>query len=367
LHLAWIAGVVVVAIAIARLVRDGVTAAVVGLLVTVVVAGALVAAWVVPARDDAPARGDDRVLDTFATTSDPDLGRSVGLLAEQGFWRPADDRPRDDLGIVFPFVAGAVIAGAVAGLVLARGTPLAGLAAAIAGAGIVGWLLAHGADGPLGALYEFAFRNVPGFGLMREAQKWDALVCLAVAFGLGCFAAALARAELQTFAWIVVVLPFALAPTLVWGLTNRIEVSRYPESWARVRPDVAALEGEVVVLPWHEYVLPGFTGNRTVEQPAESYFGDQVIASRDPGVEGLPGDRGHRGAVATAIEHARADAAAGRTVDLGADLDELGVRGVLVVGDGGDDDDGFDLADDPRLRRAVADDRIALWVVEPRG
>jgi hypothetical protein len=54
-------------------------------------------------------------------------------------------------------------------------------------------------------------------------------------------------------------------------------------------------------------------------------------------------------------------------VGLGADLDELGFGGVLVVGPGTRDDggDGVDLGEDSRLRREVDDDGIALWVVTP--
>src|SRR5262249_27699703 len=158
--------------------------------------------------------------------------------------------------------------------------------AALALAGIAGWLLAHGTAGPIGGLYRAMFRTIPAFGVMREAQKWDALVALALAAGLGCFAAALARAELGGGGWLGVALPVAFAPTLAWGLDGRVEPSHYPQSWANVRTAVDRVHGDVIVLPWQEYVLPGFTGNRTVAQPATGYFGRSVIASTDAQVAG---------------------------------------------------------------------------------
>jgi hypothetical protein len=203
------------------------------------------------------------------------------------------------------------------------------------------------------------FDTVPGFGVMREAQKWSGLVSLAVAVGIGLFAAALVRAELPPVAWIAAALPIALAPTLAWGLSNRLEVSRYPMAWERLEPEVARVDGDVIVLPWEQYVLPGFTGNRTVEQPAPSYFGSSIVVSRDPRVEGLPSDTGRRARISDALRDARADADAARPLGLGADLERLGVGGVLVT----TGDDSLPLADDPRLERVDADGELALWVV----
>jgi hypothetical protein len=207
------------------------------------------------------------------------------------------------------------------------------------------------------------FDSVPGFGVMREAQKWNALVSLAIAVGIGLFATALVRAELRAVAWVAVALPVAIAPTLAWGLTNRLEPSRYPAAWARMQPQLAGVDGDVIVLPWEQYVLPGFTGNRTVEQPAPSYFGSGVVTSRDAGVDGLTADTGRRAVVAEALRDARADGEAGRTVGLSGELRDLGIAAVLVVGD----DDGVPLADDDGFRRAHEEGNVALWVVDPSG
>ena len=298
LHFVWIGALLVLCIALVRMAGADGPRAMAGVAVVVSVGAVVVLAWFVPTMlgSDGDRRPHDteRVLTTFETRSDPDLGRSLGLLAQQGFWRPAADRPRDDLGAAFVVIAGASIAAAVTGLILARRSRAAVLAGGIALAGIAGWLLAHGAAGPAGALYRFAWRSVPGFDVMREAQKWNALVSLMIATGLGLLARELARRGSRTVAWALLAVPVALAPTTVWGLWNRIEPSRYPASWAAARLEVDAVDGDVIALPWEHYILPGFTGNRTVAQPAPAYFGRRVVASDDSGVAGIAGDTGRR-------------------------------------------------------------------------
>jgi hypothetical protein len=349
LHFLWIGGLLVGAVAVVRG-RDGArVCAGAGVIVA-----AVVATWLLVVHAGGNP-GDARALQTFGTTPDADLGRSLGLLAEQGFWRTVVTRPRDDLGVFFPFVACVVVAAAGAGLVAARSK----LAAAVAIAGGAGWLLAHGDAGPVGLLYRVAYAHLPGFGVMREAQKWDALVCLAIAAGLGSAASAMTRTCARRCAAALVGLPLLLAPTLAWGLAGRIEPSRYPASWRVVDAAAARIDGDIVVLPWQLYVRPGIAGNRTIADPVGSYFGHRLLVSRDPDAPGLEGDTGRRAAIGAAVRAAAADAAAGRPVRLGAALARLGVGGVLVV-DGAAE---VPVDRDRGLARAVSADHLALFVV----
>jgi hypothetical protein len=338
-HFAWIGGLLVLAIAVVRRRERGVVAA---FGIALAITGVSVAVWLVGAHGSVPPRGTTQVLNSFATKTDTDLGRSAGLLAEQGFWRPVVTRPRDDLGAAFPLIAGMTVTAAAVGLALARKR-----AAAFALAALVAWILAHGAAGPFGALYRFLFVHVPGFGVMREAQKWDALVCLAIAVGIGCFAARLKRA-----AWAVVLLPVALAPTMAWGLSGRIAPTRYPASWASVRTAVDALHGDVAVIPFEQYPEPAITGDRTVANLGRSYFGAHAIASRDPHVPGLPGDSGIRAQISAALTNDPAH--------IGAGLRALGLRGVLVLGP-----DTVPFHRDPSMIQVATGTSVALWVVQP--
>jgi hypothetical protein len=358
LHFAWIGGVVVVAITGVRARELEIRRTLAGVGLAVGVAAAVFGAIALGGRHAAPPTGDARVLTSFATTSDPDLGRSLGLLAQQGFWRPSAHRPRDDLGAFFPAIAGLSIGSAALGLWCARGTTRARLAGGATIAAGAGWLLAHGSAGPTGSAYRFLFEHLPGFGAMREAQKWSALVSLAMAVGTGCLALAISATRARRAAWVVVAVPFALAPTLAWGLDGRIRPSRYPVSWVEIRRAVDALHGDVVALPWEQYVRSGLTGNRTTANPAPSYFGARVVASRDPGVRGLSADTGRRAQVSAAIADARADAAAGRPLALGPRLARLGFRAVLVLGA-----PEVPLERDRDLTRSATADGVTLWVV----
>jgi hypothetical protein len=336
-HFLWIGGLLLLSIAVTHRRERRVVA---GFGIALAIAGAAFGGWLLAAHGTLPPRGTPQVLDSFATKSDADLGRSAGLLAEQGFWRPVVTRPRDDLGVAFPLIAGASIAAAGIGLVLARRR-----AACFALAALAGWVLALGTAGPFGSVYRLLFVHLPGFGVMREAQKWDALVCLAIAVGTGCLAARIA----SKWAWCVVLLPIALAPTLAWGLSNRIAPSHYPASWSRVRAAVDALGGDVVVVPFEQYPDPVITGDRTVANLGPSYFGPHVIASRDPQVPGLPGDTGRRAQIAAAL-HDRSH--------VGRRLRDLGVRGVLVLGP-----DALPFGRDPALLRGPSGDGASLWVI----
>jgi hypothetical protein len=358
LHFAWIGGVVVCAAALVRVLELGPALAARAFAIVLVVTGAITAAWMLFAPPSASPRGTTAVLTTFATKPDPDLGRGLGILAQQGFWRTVVTRPRDDLGVLFPMIAGASIAAAALGLWLARRTPRARLAAVAAISGLAGFVLAFGNQGPLGSLYTLLFLHLPGFGMMREAQKWVALVSLAIAVGTGCFANALASSRRPRLAWAVIAIPLAFAPTMAWGLDGRIAPAHYPASWTAVRTAVDGLRAPVVVLPWEEYPAPVVTGDRTVANLGPSYFGERVVTSRDPDVPGVPADRGARAEVATAVHAAEAQATIGAPLHLGADLARLGYRGVLVIGP-----DALPLARDPGLHETATASGASLWVI----
>jgi hypothetical protein len=361
LHFAWIGGLLVLCVAIVRARELGAARVFGGFAIAAGLAAGLVGLGVLATHPSISPRGSVAVLTSFGTRSDPSLGRSLGILAQQGFWRSVVPRPRDDLDRFFPVIAGASIAAAGLGLVLARGTTRARLAASVAVAGVSGWVLAHGSAGPFGSVYRAMFEHLPGFGVMREAQKWVALVSLGIAVGTGCLAAAIARTRVPRAAWAVVLIPIALAPTLAWGLSDRIEPVHYPGSWAAVRSATDRVPGDIVALPWEQYPMSVITGDHTIANPAPAYFGSRIVTSRNPGVDGLPGDKGRRAAIAGAVDAARADAAAGRPVRLGAALARLGYRAVLEVGS-----PDVPLDRDTSLTRQIGADGVALWVVNPQ-
>jgi hypothetical protein len=111
----------------------------------------------------------------------------------------------------------------------------------------------------------------------------------------------------------------------------------------------------VVVLPFEQYPEPVITGDRTVANLGPSYFGSHVIASRDPQVPGIPGDRGRRAQIAAALR-------AGDPARVGERLRDLGVRGVLVLGP-----DALPFERDPALVRGPSGDGASLWVISQKS
>ena len=158
-------------------------------------------------------------------------------------------------------------------------------------------------------------------------------------------------------AWLFAALPIVLAPTLAFGLANRIEPSRYPASWKVVRTDFDALPGTVVALPWTQYVATDLAANRSVANPLGGYFGHRLLTSRDADVAGLAPDTGRRAAIAGAVRAAKADTAAGVRFNSGP-VRRLGVAGVVVAGD-----PGIPLDRDPDLVHEVAGDGLVLYRV----
>lgn len=139
-------------------------------------------------------------LATYATTGDPHLGLFVNVLGLYGFWRlgPGPQLPKDVvtgwpfLLLALLFVAGL---GAVSRLRRRQDPGDDGgvhtrnwrTATTLLIAGIAGYFLALGDQGPTGPLFRWAYFHVPFFALIREPQKFLMLTALALAvfFGWG--------------------------------------------------------------------------------------------------------------------------------------------------------------------------------------
>ena len=361
-HFAWLGGVVVLAVVPVLWREEGGRAVARRVGQTLVVAAAISAVWIVPLRGETGAgSGTEQVLDAFGTRADQDLGRTVGLVAQQGFWRPAPTEPRDQLGWWFPPLAGATVAFAVVGLVVATGRArLVARPAAIAAG--VGWVLAHGAAGPLGFLFRWAWHVVPGFAVMREAQKFVSLVALASAVGI---AAAVGRlrdpgrgvprvlGDVSTAAAVLLVVAFT--PTLAGGLGDQVEPSRRPASVAAIRSHLESDAGAAIAVPWGLYVRSVPTDGRFVAAPARAWFGDRVERSEDPGLVGLRDDDPRSQAVARVLERA-----VDRPRTLVPGLRALRVRWVVEIVDPAAR--GLVLAR-TGMQLAVSDPAIRLWRV----
>src|SRR5258708_7210814 len=122
-------------------------------------------------------------------------------------------------------------------------------------------------------------------GLTREPDKFSVLVALAYAYGFGWGIAWLTTGSRQKAAQLVpaalaFALPLAYTPNLFGGLGGQVNASEVPSSWA----SASRLTGDATVLflPWHEYFPTPFTGQRTIANPAASYFAGTGLAGQKP-------------------------------------------------------------------------------------
>ncbi len=299
-HLAWVGGLLVLgALAAQGRWGAGWQAAARHGSVAVAVTLALTLPWLVVLAPDATPSGTVGALDAFATRADPQLGLTLGLIAQEGFWRPSPASWPGPVAVRLAALAAVLGLGALGFWSAHRrhrmgAAPDGGgvLTPALVGIAALGVVLAHGSQGPLGGTFSLAIDAVPGFSVMREAHKFTMLVTLAQAVGLALGVAALLDVLPDLARKVAVPLlclaPLLLAPATPWGLQGSLATSRYPQSWAEVGRIIEADDLSMAVLPWVHYADPGFTGGRVVAAPARSYFGSRALVSLDPGLAGVP-------------------------------------------------------------------------------
>jgi len=268
-------------------------------------------------------------LTAYRTQADPRVGLLVNVAGLYGFFRPGPTEPKNLFSGWPAVLAALMLIVAVGYVAVLRDAAHRRDGLAILAAGITGYFLALGDQGPTGGLFRLAYEHVPGFVMMREPDKFAVLVALAYAYGFGWGIAWLRTRSRQKVAQIAVaalaiVLPFAYTPNLLGGLGGQVKASEFPSSWAIA----SRLAGQdtVLFLPWHEYFPTPFTGQRAIANPAALYFAGTVLTSQNPGL-------GY-GFAAEDPEHVFLDKVLGPPVDLQrmrVALAGLGVRFVALA------------------------------------
>jgi hypothetical protein len=243
------------------------------------------APWLVPAlREAGSLPADPEGVAAFAAKPDTPLGLLPSLVTTGGIWNravwPAERGSAVVATCALLLVVAAVAAGAGPWRRLAPG-----LAGATLVAGAVGMLLAvAGAVPGIQALVRLLVLHVPGGGLVRDGQKFLALALLPLAACAG-LAADRARPYLRTGAWVLVLLPAAVLPSLAWGLHGRLEPVTYPPSWSALRVEVeratSSAPGAVAVFPFTYYRRYAWNGDRVVLDPVPRLLDADVVANDD--------------------------------------------------------------------------------------
>ncbi len=287
-HYLFLAGTVVVVAAVAHAVarRRREALAGMGLLG---VGLAVSTYWLVPAiragaGSSAQVTASD--LGAFRTLGDPTLGLFGNVVGLYGFFRPGAPLVKDALS-GWPLVLLALLLVVGFGLVDLgrRGAPASALAWSCVAICALGAFAAMGTQGPTGALYAWCFAHVPGFHVLREAQKFDALVALGYAVGFGAGVSALTRSMSPVrgralAAAALLAVPVVYGYTELWGFSVSGQGSATPA--AVVAADRAMAPGETaLVLPWAAYYPVPWLGDRVVANPLASAFDRPVIAADD--------------------------------------------------------------------------------------
>jgi hypothetical protein len=301
-------------------------------------------------------------LTAYRTRGDPRFGLLVNVAGLYGFFRPGPTEPKN-LFSGWPAVLAALLVIVAVGYVaVLRDAAHRRNGLAILAAGIAGYFLALGDQGPTGGLFRLAYEHVPGFVVMREPDKFAVLVALAYAYGFGWGIAWLTTRSRQKVAQVAVTalaiaLPLVYTPNLLGGLGGQVKASELPSSWSIA----SRLAGQdtVLFLPWHEYFPTPFTDQRTIANPAAFYFGGTVLTSQNPGL-------GY-GFAAEDPEHAFLDTMLGPPVALQRThvaLADLGVRFVALA-KVADWRDFARVGDVPGIRLVYSSSSLDLFSVAP--
>jgi hypothetical protein len=225
-------------------------------------------------------------LAAYRTQGDPRVGLFANVAGLYGFFRPGPVEPKNLLSGWPAVLAALLVVVAIGYAAVLRDAAHRRDGLAVLAAGIAGYFLALGSQGPTGSLFGFAYEHIPGFVIMREPDKFAVLVALAYAYGFGHGIAWLANWSRGKVAWaapaaLAVALPLAYTPNLLGGLGGQVTASQVPASWS-VASRIAG-QNTVLFLPWLEYFQTPFTGHRVIANPAADYFDGTVITGQDPG------------------------------------------------------------------------------------
>jgi hypothetical protein len=225
-------------------------------------------------------------LASYRTQADPQLGLLANVAGLYGFFRPGPTEPKNLLSGWVAVLAALLLVSAVGYAAVLRDQAHRRDGLAILAAGMAGYFLALGDQGPTGTLFLLAYEHVPGFVVMREPDKFASLTALAYAYGFGqgiSWLIARSRGKGARIATVALagVLPLSYTPNLMGGLGGQVKASTFPSSWS-VAGRIAG-SGTVLFLPWRQYFPTSFTDQREITNPAPQYFAGTVLASQDPG------------------------------------------------------------------------------------
>jgi hypothetical protein len=233
----------------------------------------------------------------FAPRAEPGLGTLLSLASLGGIWN----------GEAVP--ASRTTLFAISSALVLLGIVVAGLPAAARHPALVPLLVlgalsvlipAALATGPGLHLLRAVVDAAPGFGVLRDGQKWVALAMPGyTAAGAGAVVT-LRRWLRPTATALVCCLALILAlPDLAWGVWGRVEPAHYPPGWAAVASAINADPRTVAVLPAGTMRRFVWSGPAPVLDPLPRWVRANVLATGDLVISGVtvPGEGNHARAI----------------------------------------------------------------------
>ncbi|MFF0817952.1 hypothetical protein ACFYVR_22720 [Rhodococcus sp. NPDC003318] len=297
------------------------------------------------ALSGAGAQGSDPSgVAAFAARAEPGLGTIGSLAGLGGIWN-ADAVPGSRTtpwALVGTALLLALVVCGLPALWRRRRNPVIVTLAVFAAAAVILPALGATAWG-LGA-GEWAVVHVPGYGLLRDAQKWVASAAPFYALAAAAGVTTIARLARRVFtperrgrertaaaAAVAIAAVLVSLPDLAWGVGGALRPVHYPDSWRQVAGLLAGADGEVAVLPAGTFRRFTYTGSAPVLDPAPRMLpldvpqsGRLLVGSSEPGPASgytdIDGEDGRADMIDTVL----------RSGGSAADLADLGVGWVLV-------------------------------------
>ncbi|BCP07606.1 hypothetical protein [Mycobacterium paraintracellulare] len=235
-------------------------------------------------------------VEAFAPRAEPGLGTLASLASLGGIWN--GDAVPGSRATLFAVSSAVVLLGIVAaGLpAVARRSVAVPLLVLAAVSVLVPAALATGPGlHLLGAVVD----AVPGFGVLRDGQKWVALAVPGYTVaGAGAVVTLRRRTPppADVAAALVCCLALLLAlPDLAWGVWGKVSPVHYPHGWTAVAAAINARPAAVAVLPAGTMRLFFWSGAAPVLDPLPRWVRAEVLSSGDLVISGstIAGEGAH--------------------------------------------------------------------------
>ncbi len=291
----------------------------------------------------------------FAPRAEPGLGTLASLASLGGIWN--GEAVPGSRTTLFAVASAVLLLGVVAvGVPAVARRPAAVPLLVLAALSVV--VPAGLASGPGLHVLRAVVDAAPGFGMLRDGQKWVALAVPGYTLA-GAGAVVTLRRRLPPTADFVTALVCCLAlilalPDLAWGVWGKVVPVHYPSGWAAVATTINSRPGAVAVLPSGTMRRFSWSGPAPVLDPLPRWVRGDVLTTGDLVISGVtvPGEGAHARAVQELLL-------------AGPDPSALAQAGVtwLVVESDSAGDMGAATRTLNRLPPAYRDDELALYRV----